>query len=106
MTQFSISGHKEGIAGVTWMESATEVITCSWDHTIRIWDAEMATLKTELVGNKAFFDVSYSPEKKMLLAASCERTIRMYDPRSTEGLIVKSAYSSHQVHDTTTKKTR
>ena len=67
------------------MESATEVITCSWDHTIRLWDAEMATLKTELVGNKAFFDVSYSPEKKMLLAASCERTIRMYDPRSTEG---------------------
>ena len=50
MTQISISGHKEGIAGVTWMESATEVITCSWDHTIRIWDAEMATLKTELVG--------------------------------------------------------
>ena len=87
MTQFSISGHKEGIAGVTWMESATEVITCSWDHTIRIWDAEMATLKTELVGNKAFFDVSYSPEKKMLLAASCERTIRMYDPRSSEGKI-------------------
>jgi len=92
----TIAGHKEGIAGVTWMESATEVITCSWDHTIRIWDAEMATLKTELVGNKAFFDVSYSPEKKMLLAASCERTIRMYDPRSSEGLIVKSAYSSHQ----------
>ena len=87
MTQFSILGHKEGIAGVTWMESATEVITCSWDHTIRIWDAEMATLKTELVGNKAFFDVSYSPEKKMLLAASCERTIRMYDPRSSEGKI-------------------
>ena len=67
------------------MESATELVTCSWDHTIRVWDAETATLKTELVGNKAFFDVSYSPEKKMVLAASCERTIRMYDPRSTEG---------------------
>jgi len=92
----TIAGHKEGISGVTWLESATELITCSWDHTIRVWDAETATLKTELVGNKAFFDVSYSPEKKMVLAASCERTIRMYDPRSTEGLIVKSAYSSHQ----------
>ena len=81
---------------MTWLESATEVVTCSWDHTIRIWDAETGTLKSELVGNKAFFDVSYSPEKKMLLTGSCERTIRMYDPRSNEGLLVKSAYSSHQ----------
>merc|ERR1711974_143557 len=92
----TIAGHKEGISGITWSESATELITCSWDHTIRVWDAETATLKTELVGNKAFFDVHYSPEKKMLLTASCEKAIRMYDPRSTEGLIVKSAYSSHQ----------
>ena len=66
MTHFSISGHKEGIAGVTWMESATEVITCSWDHTIRIWDAEMATLKTELVGNKAFsFQVNMIHQKML-----------------------------------------
>ena len=93
----TLTGHKEGIAGVTWLDSATEVVSASWDHTIRIWDAEMQSLKTELVGNKAFFDVAYSPEKKMLLTAASERTIRMYDPRSTEGLIVKSAYSSHQV---------
>jgi len=92
----TLTGHKEGIAGVTWLDSATEVVSASWDHTIRIWDAEMQSLKTELVGNKAFFDVAYSPEKKMLLTAASERTIRMYDPRSTEGLIVKSAYSSHQ----------
>lgn len=81
---------------MTWMETATDVITCSWDHTIRLWDAETATLKSELVGNKAFFDVKYSSSKKMLLTAACERSIRMYDPRSTEGLIVKNAYTSHQ----------
>ena len=61
----------------------------------------MQSLKTELVGNKAFFDIAYSPEKKMLLTAASERTIRMYDPRSTEGLIVKSAYSSHEVRKET-----
>ena len=94
----TLAGHKEGISGVTWLDSATEVVSASWDHTIRIWDAEMQSLKTELVGNKAFFDIKYSPERKMLLTASSEKTIRMYDPRSTEGLIVKSAYSSHQVH--------
>ena len=93
----TLAGHKEGIAGVAWLDNATEVVSASWDHTIRIWDAEMQSLKTELVGNKAFFDIAYSPDKKMLLTAASERTIRMYDPRSTEGLIVKSAYSSHEV---------
>ncbi len=72
-------------------------MTASWDHTLRIWDAETSSLKTELVGNKAFFGVSYSPEKKMLLTAGSERTIRMYDPMSTDGLLVKSAYASHTV---------
>ena len=97
----TLAGHKEGIAGVAWLDNATEVVSASWDHTIRIWDAEMQSLKTELVGNKAFFDIAYSPEKKMLLTAASERTIRMYDPRSTEGLIVKSAYSSHEVRKET-----
>jgi ribosome biogenesis protein YTM1 len=86
---------------MAWMETPTDVITSSWDHTIRVWDAETSSLKTELVGNKAFFDISYSPEKRMLLASASERTIRMYDPRSSEGLLVKSAYSSHQVNKST-----
>jgi len=92
----TLVGHKEGISGVTYMETPTDVITASWDHTLRLWDAETSSLKTELVGNKAFLGLAYSPEKKMILTAACERTIRMYDPRSTDGLIVKSAYSSHQ----------
>ena len=79
------------------MGSATEVATASWDHTLRIWDAETSSLKTELVGNKAFFGIAYSPVKKMLLTAASERTIRLYDPRSTDGLLVKSAYASHTV---------
>ena len=94
----TLVGHKEGISGVTYMETPTDVITASWDHTLRLWDAETSSLKTELVGNKAFLGLAYSPEKKMILTAACERTIRMYDPRSTDGLIVKSAYSSHQVN--------
>lgn len=92
----TLAGHKECISGVAWLDSATDVVSASWDHTLRVWDAETSSLKTELVGNKAFFGVTYSPERRMLLTAACERTVRMYDPRSTDGLLVKSAYASHQ----------
>jgi len=93
----TLVGHKEGISGVTWLENANEVCTASLDHTIKIWDPEIGGMKGELVGSKAFFGLSYSKHHQLLLTAGCERTIRTYDPRSTQGLIVKSAFASHQV---------
>ena len=50
--------------------------TASWDHTIKIWDMEMGGMKTELVGNKSFFDLSYSHLNHTVITASADRTIR------------------------------
>lgn len=91
----TLAGHKEGISGVTWMDSKNEVCSASWDHTLKIWDTELGGMKQELVGNKSFFDVAYSKQSKLLITASAERTLRLYDPRSTDGTLVKSAYTSH-----------
>ena len=35
-----------------------------------MWDIEMGGMKGELVGNKSFFDVAYSPKAKLLITAS------------------------------------
>ena len=91
----TLAGHKEGISGVTWMDNKTEVCSASWDHTIKIWDTELGGMKQELVGNKSFFDVAYSSKSKLFITAAAERSLRLYDPRSTDGLLVKSAYTSH-----------
>jgi len=91
----TLAGHKEGISGVTWLNSKTEICSASWDHTIKIWDTELGGMKQELVGNKSFFDVSYSNQSKLLITAAAERTLRLYDPRSKDGTLVKSAYTSH-----------
>jgi ribosome biogenesis protein YTM1 len=93
----TLVGHKEGVSGVTWLDQPNEVCTSSLDHTIKVWDTENGGMKSELVGNKAFFGLSYSRQHRLLLTSGCERTIRTYDPRSTDGLLVKSAYASHQV---------
>jgi len=92
----TLAGHKEGISGVSWLGDKTSLVSASWDHTLRIWDTEMGGMKAELVGNKSFFDVSYSASAKLLITAAAERSIRLYDPNSKDGLLVKSAYTSHQ----------
>lgn len=73
----TLAGHKEGISGVTWMDSKTEICSASWDHTIKIWDTELAGMKQELVGNKSFFDISYSKQSRLLITAAAERTLRL-----------------------------
>ncbi len=73
----TLAGHKEGVSGVSWMGSDSEVATCSWDHTVRIWDVgEMRGMKAEMVGDRAFFALSYSPKNGTIITASADSAVR------------------------------
>ena len=39
------------MGGVAWL-GVEELVSVSWDHTIKIWELELGGLKTELVANK------------------------------------------------------
>lgn len=90
----TMKGHKEALSGVVWTDKA-EIVTSSWDHTLKIWDTELGRIKQEISGNKSFFDVDYSPFSRMLITASADRHIRVFDSRSKEGSVVKATFSSH-----------
>ena len=44
----TLSGHTQPVTGVVW-PSADEVVTCGWDHCIRLWDIEACANKSTLV---------------------------------------------------------
>jgi ribosome biogenesis protein len=77
----TLEGHREAVSSVQWIDNAT-VLTSSWDHTLKIWDLSMRAIKNEIPGNKSFFDASYSSLNGMIVAASADKNIRLYDPRS------------------------
>ncbi|XP_037070414.1 ribosome biogenesis protein WDR12 homolog [Pollicipes pollicipes] len=91
----TLSDHKQGVSSLSWL-SPSELASASWDHTIKIWDVELGGMKSQLAGNKAFFSISVSKVHHTLLAASADHYVKLYDPRSSEGSIVKNMYSSHK----------
>ncbi|KRZ02176.1 Ribosome biogenesis protein WDR12 -like protein, partial [Trichinella zimbabwensis] len=91
---FTLAGHRDQVAGVCW-KSPTEVVTASWDHSIYVWDVEFIDKTCALSGDCCFTDVAYSPLNGLLLSSCSDRSVRMWDVRSSEGSMVKTLFKSH-----------
>ena len=91
----TLSGHGENVSSCKWMNEKN-VCSCSWDHSIRLWDMysgqETQCLKA---ANKIYLSIDYSKRNGLISATSNDSFIRIYDPRSTEGNLVKISLSSH-----------
>lgn len=60
----------------------SEIITASWDHSIKLWDVELGGMSRQLDGPKAFLSIAYSPLNRLLVTGATDRLVRLYDPRS------------------------
>ncbi len=91
----TLSGHTENISSCKWIDDKT-ACTAGWDHSIKLWDVfigqETQTLKSL---NKIFLSIDYSQVNQLICAGLNDSVIRIYDPRSNEGNLVKISLTSH-----------
>ncbi|XP_004524772.1 ribosome biogenesis protein WDR12 homolog [Ceratitis capitata] len=92
--RITLQGHRESISSVQWMDSST-LLTSSWDHTLKIWDLHLEGIKSEISANKSIFDASYSNLNHLIVTASADKNLRLYDPRTNQGNLVRNTYFGH-----------
>jgi len=91
---FSFDGHTQPVSGVSFSTSK-EVITGSWDNTIRFWDVETAGTNTEtLNGNKAIISLSYNSISNLVATGHVDKVVRIWDKRLKDTEVCKT-YRSH-----------
>ncbi|CAG0895862.1 unnamed protein product [Cyprideis torosa] len=56
---------------------------------------QLGSQTSSVVGNKSFFDADWRPQSNLIITASADRHVRLYDPRSKEGALVKSTFTGH-----------
>lgn len=58
---------------------------------------QLQGIRNEIVTEKAFTGVSWSRLNGVVLGCFADRHIRLYDPRSSEGSVCKSKFTSHSL---------
>ena len=76
----NLAGHKGSVSAVAFSPDGKLVLTGSYDHTARLWDAATGEAVATLTGHTdGVTAVAFSPDGKRILTGSADRTAMLWD---------------------------
>ncbi|KZP08047.1 WD40 repeat-like protein [Athelia psychrophila] len=77
-------GHTAQVRSVAFAPDGLHIVSCSFDLTIRVWDAKTGTLTARpFKGHtKPVLSVAFSPDSLSIVSGSEDRTIRIWDAKT------------------------
>ncbi|KAI9313705.1 WD40-repeat-containing domain protein [Dichotomocladium elegans] len=92
----TLEGHVGAVNAVTFDKTDSNVVyTGGWDHSIRSWDVEQQVNLVTKNCEKVVLDVDYSSLSRLIASGHTDNTLRLWDPRSEDGINVKLALRGH-----------
>ncbi len=77
------SGHSSGVNWCAFSPDGTELVSGSYDNTLKVWDAASGTCRLTLVGHKnGVKSCAFSPDGTELVSGSYDSTLKVWDAAS------------------------
>ncbi len=79
---YKLMGHEDLIVQPSWSPDETQILTASFDGTVRVWDAQSGK-QIRMMNYKANVNwVSWSPDGTQILSTGDDGTVRLWDART------------------------
>jgi WD40 repeat protein len=85
----TLEGHIDAVFSVAFSPDGKQIVSGSWDKTVRRWDAATGQqLLPALEGHTAMvFSVAFSPDGKQIVSGSWDKTVRRWDAATGQQLL-------------------
>ncbi|KAJ7696302.1 WD40-repeat-containing domain protein [Mycena rosella] len=76
----SMEGHSRSVRSVAFSLDSTQIVSGSYDSTVRIWDAATGAEMTKMEGHSSsVLSVAFSPDGTHIVSGSGDETVRIWD---------------------------
>lgn len=80
-TLLNLNQHTDLVAAVAWSPDGRLVATASWDHTVKVWNAQNGELLCTYFGHSGeIYALAWSPNGQKIASASNDNTVQVWDP--------------------------
>ncbi|KAJ2450854.1 ribosome biogenesis protein ytm1 [Coemansia sp. RSA 2336] len=92
----TLSGHVGAVTSVCFdTDRESHIYSGGWDHSVRTWDVAMGVNVATNLCDKVVLDVDYSAHSRLIATGHADRSVRLWDPRSSDNTVVKLRLTSH-----------